>query len=172
MPVNTNSEEITSEDKELLAREKKPEELIAPVWGRVTYVDSESIPSSLTTDNGIIGPEYYSHTIRTGDSNRLEIGLTNQIVRKIIFHGNSPVVAGNYIKAYVLKGAWKDLKTPILPSGPAASWRDEDIKRKVLVEGELRTEMSALYIEIMLDEKVIRTDCGVHYDGENKRIVF
>lgn len=126
---------------------------IAPVRGLVTSVIGVSKPVTHTPISEAIDDGEKSPKYRTGYAGQLEIGIVSsrqRAVNRIIFNGNSPILAEQEIIAYVLKAD------------------EEGLSRELFyVPRKFRTEETALWIEILgQDGKVLRRDYGTDIPGE------
>lgn len=161
-------EQDKGEDEALLKQEKKPEDLIAPIEGYVSHVSNENYSTSVSRFNGVIGPGGHTSVQGTGNSSRLEIILEGSEVKTLTFYGASAVRGGDLIRAYVVKGEKKKLHNPI-GRGTKFS-RYYPGQSEVLVEGPFQKSMEALYLEIINEGKVVRTDYSIKYDNKEKKL--
>lgn len=155
--------------KELLAGEKKPEELIVPVNGLVKKVTGRNYSTSIHQSNGVYGPGSYSTTTNTGYQKRLTIEIESQTPLRIIkFYGDCPLQKGDEITAYIIKGKFEKLPIPIFYDSICGGVERKP-RTQVLVEGDLEEEMNAVRIDIPAKG---RTEYGANYDSKNNTVLF
>ena len=160
-------------DERLLKRAKLFNELIVEIRGKVLSVRGYSQSMEHTPlSEMVIGGK--SPIYETGYQNSLEISLRRSDIGspiKILFRGNSPLVAGNILIAGVFIGEKRELhlqhKNKRIYTGierdRSAFARDYQY---ALVPRALKKKEEALYLKIIREASNIRTDFCVDYDFE------
>jgi len=150
----------------LISLEREPHQLIRPFEGLVKKVEANYNCTSVSGNDGIIGPGGRSWSTGTGYVGNLDIQIeSDSPVKRLTFLGYSPIRKGDEIKVYSVAAEIAELPIPIrLMNGRRGEFRS---KNSVLIEGPLKEEMIALRIDILGEG---RTDYAVNYDPKTKSV--